>query len=219
MQRQPEPELMALPEEVAAYALADFAEVNRLFVQRLEELAGDLASADTLDLGCGPGDITVRVARARSGWRIVAADASRPMLDWAAGVFHRAGVADRVACRVVDAKQADLPDAAFDVVFSNSLLHHVTDAAALWREVRRVTRPGGLVFFRDLRRPDDAHAARQIVETHAGGESELLKVEFYRSLLSAYTPDEVRAQLRAAGLSLLEVRVASDRHLDVFGRV
>lgn len=219
MHRQPEPELMDRPEEVAAYALADFAEVNRLFVQRLEELAGDLASADTLDLGCGPGDITVRVAQARPGWRIVAADASRPMLDWAAGVFRRAGVADRVTCRVVDAKQADLPDAAFDVVFSNSLLHHVTDAAALWREVRRVTRPGGLVFFRDLSRPDDAATARQIVETHAGGESELLKEEFYRSLLSAYTPDEVRAQLRAAGLSLLEVRVASDRHLDVFGRV
>lgn len=218
MQRQPEPELMDLPDEVAAYAHADFAEVNRRFVERLVELAGETASADALDLGCGPGDIAIRAAQARPGWRITAADASQPMLDWAAGAFARAGVAGRVACRLVDAKRVNLPDATFDVVFSNSLLHHLTDAPAMWREVRRLTRPGGLIFFRDLYRPADAAAARRIVQAHAGGESDLLQEEFYRSLLSAYTPEEARDQLAAAGLERLDVQTVTDRHMDIFGR-
>lgn len=221
--RTPEPELMDLPDEVRAYALADFAEVNQLFVERLVELA--LASIDpagersirAIDLGCGPGDIARRVALTRPNWQIVAADASKPMLDWAAGAFARAGVGDRVSCAVIDAKRTGLADAAFDVAFSNSLVHHLTDAAAMWREVARIVRPGGLIFFRDLYRPPDAATARQIVQTHAGGESELLREEFYRSLLSAWSPEELRAQLSAAGLGHLRVNPVTDRHVDVFG--
>jgi SAM-dependent methyltransferase len=223
MPRQAEPELMDLPDEVRAYALADFAEVNQRFVDRLLELAG--ASIDpggnrpvrAIDLGCGPGDITRRVALARPRWRILAADASAPMLDWAGGVFRRADVADSVSCAVVDAKRTGFADAAFDLVFSNSLVHHLSDAASMWREVRRIVRPGGLIFFRDLFRPDDAAAARRIVQTHAGSESELLREEFYRSLLSAYTSAEIRRQLHDAGLGFLSVQAVTDRHLDVAG--
>jgi ubiquinone/menaquinone biosynthesis C-methylase UbiE len=181
-------------------------------------LAGDRKEADAMDLGCGPGDIARRVALARPGWRIVAADASRPMLDWAARSFDQAGVGDRVTCRLVDAKHVDLPDDSFDILFSNSLLHHLTGAVSMWREVGRLTRPGGLIFFRDLYRPADAAAARAIVEQHAGGQSELLKDEFYRSLLSAYTPDEIRHQLAAASLPELTVQTVTDRHIDIAGR-
>jgi ubiquinone/menaquinone biosynthesis C-methylase UbiE len=218
MQRQPEPELMDLPDEVAAYARADFGEVNARFVDRLLEIAGEMTSADAIDLGCGPGDIARRVALARAGWRIVAADASTPMLDWAVEVFRGAKIDDRVTCRQVDAKNIDLPDASFDILFSNSLLHHLTDAAAMWREVRRLARTGGLVFFRDLYRPPDAAAARRIVDQHAGGESELLKEEFYRSLLSAYSEAEIRDQLAAANLANLVVETITDRHIDIYGR-
>jgi ubiquinone/menaquinone biosynthesis C-methylase UbiE len=218
MQRQPEPELMDLPDEVAAYALADFGEVNARFVDRLLELTAGIDAADAIDLGCGPGDITRRVALARPGWRVTAADASAPMLDWAAGVFARAGVVDRVSCRLVDAKRVDLPDASFDILFSNSLLHHLTDAVAVWREVRRLARPGGFIFFRDLYRPTDADAARTIVDRHAGAESDLLREEFYRSLLSAYSPAEIREQLAAADLGHLAVQTVTDRHVDIVGR-
>ena len=63
------------------------------------------------------------------------------------------------------------------------------------------------------------YAALEIVQTYASQESQLLQEEFYRSLLSAYTVAEVRRQLRRAGLRGLEVSMATDRHLDVFGRV
>ena len=57
MPRQPEPEYMDLPEEAAAYAEADFADVNEAFVERLLEHVGAREEELALDLGTGPGDI------------------------------------------------------------------------------------------------------------------------------------------------------------------
>ena len=101
----------------------------------------------------------------------------------------------------------------------NSIVHHITDTAALWAEIKRLARPGSLVFLRDLARPVSAQVARSIVEQHSGDESPLLREEFYRSLLSSYTVAEVREQLGRAGLDTLTVTMATDRHLDVFGRL
>lgn len=220
MDRKPEPELMDLPDEVAAYALADFAEVNQRFADRLAELAADHARADVLDVGCGPGDIPIRVSRAQPNWKIVATDASQPMLDWAAGAIARAGLSHRISLRLDDAKTlASFAEHSFDVVYSNSLLHHLTEAEQMWRAIARVTRRGGVVFFRDLYRPRDESAARAIVQQHAGGHNELAQEEFYRSLLSAYSPDEIRRQLDQAGLGGLTVQTINDRHVDVFGQL
>jgi hypothetical protein len=52
---------------------------------------------------------------------------------------------------------------------------------------------------------------------YSGDEAEILKRDFYNSLLAAYRPDEVRGQLSEAGLDFLEVDVVSDRHFVVWG--
>lgn len=218
MERQPEPEYMDLAEEAEAYALADFGEVNRAFAARVLEVGGSVEVCRALDLGTGPGEIPLLVAAERSGWRITAVDASEAMLASA-----RRSAAEQ-GCRSVrwvgcDAKRLGLAADAFDVVFSNSILHHLTDTDAFWSELRRVARVGALVVLRDLFRPVDARAARALVAKYAGGESRLLQEEFYRSFLSAYTVEEVREQLVRAGLDGLEVRQVTDRHLDVTGRV
>ena len=217
MPRRPEPEFMDIPAEATAYDEADFSEVNQAFVDRLLELAGPMDRACALDLGTGPGDIPIRVARARPGWHIIGLDASEAMLAIARRAGADAGVNDRIAWLLADAKAAPLPEGAFDVVFSNSILHHVADTAAFWAEVKRLAAPGALIFLRDLSRPAAEADARAIVAKYAAGESEVLKEEFRRSLLAAWRPEEVRAQLEAAGLSGLDVRLVTDRHLDVIG--
>jgi hypothetical protein len=73
------------------------------------------------------------------------------------------------------------------------------------------------VLIMDLFRPRDLQAARGIVAQYAADEPEVLQRDFYNSLLAAFEPDEVREQLRAAGLGTLEVRTVSDRHLVVAG--
>jgi ubiquinone/menaquinone biosynthesis C-methylase UbiE len=224
MPRQPEPELMDDASEALAYADADFSQVNQAFVDRLLELAQGMdvppmTQARALDLGTGPADIPIRVARARPDWQITAADAAPAMLELAGKAIHAASLQNFIRLLHADAKSLPLADAAFDIIFSNSLLHHVAGPDAFWREVRRLASPGALIFLRDLARPASPQQARQIVRQHAGAQSPLLQQEYLRSLLAAYTVPEVIAQLANAHLPGMDVRMITDRHLDVWGRV
>lgn len=215
--RMPEPEVMSVAEEAEAYARADFREVNARFVRRLLALAGRRPRARAIDLGTGPADIPVRIARARPGWRIVAVDASVPMLRAARAAVRKAGAGRAIRLLRADACATGLPARTFDVVFSNSLPHHLRDPMALWREIARLAKPRGLVFVRDLRRPPTCARARRLVARYAAGEPPVLQRSFYNSLLAAFTPAELRAQLRRAGLDRLRVVRSSDRHVDVVG--
>jgi len=219
MPRQAEPELMDVAAEAEAYAQADFAEVNQAFVERLLELAAHLDVAKAIDLGTGPADIPVRLVRARPNWKITAVDGSFAMLEWAEKNVRQAGLGEAIQLVLADAKHTKLPSHAFDVVFSNSILHHINEVMPFWAEVKRLAKPGAVVFLRDLARPPSTEAADRIVHDYAGEEPPLLQEEFYRSLLSAYTVEEIRSQLESAGLSNLQVAMVSDRHLDIFGQV
>ena len=205
--------------EAQAYAQADFADVNQAFVERLLELTADKDVVTAVDLGTGPADIPVRILRARPDWYIVAVDASEPMLHFARKRLLKEGLISSIELVLADGKATGLSSYFFDVVFSNSILHHLTDTDLFWAEVKRLAIPGAIVLLRDLARPATTGDARKIVQQYASGESELLQQEYYRSLLAAYTVEEVRAQLDEAGLQALQVAMVSDRHLDVFGRL
>jgi 2-polyprenyl-3-methyl-5-hydroxy-6-metoxy-1,4-benzoquinol methylase len=218
MDRTPEPQYMDKPEEIDAYVRADFAEVNAKFVEQLLNHCPEPAPLRVIDLGCGPGDITAAIARARPTWSILGIDAASGMIDLARK--HELTDACQFLCTDfrVYAKYASTATR-FDVVCSNSLLHHIPDPADFWRGVNQLIRPGGLVFIRDLFRPDSPARARELVDLHVGKESALLKEEFHRSLLAAFTPDEITAQLKAADLKSLHVKIITDRHVDIVGRV
>ncbi len=224
MERVPEPEVMDGTAEAAAYAAADFRDVNEAFADRLDALAAELLppvvaeSAVAADLGAGPADISARVLARRPGWRIAAVDAAPAMLALAREALPPEALR-QVALLRADAKATPFPDGSLDVVFSNSILHHLPDPAPFWREVRRIAAPGALVCLRDLARPASGSAARAIVRTYAAAESELLQKEFFDSLRAAFTVEEVRAQLATAGLGVLRVEASSDRHLDILGRL
>lgn len=212
IERTLEPELMDFDMEAEAYARADFAAVNGAFVERLIELAGDTEHVRALDLGTGPADIPYRLTCARPQWSVTAVDAAFAMLRFAPRCNH-------LLLIQADAKALPFPEESFDIVFSNSILHHLPDPGPFWAQVKSVARPGALIFLRDLTRPASDAQAQAIVERYAGDESDLLKEEFYRSLLAAFTLEEVKGQLSEAGLEVLQCDPVADRHLDVFGRL
>ena len=217
MERQPEPELMDLPEEARAYARAKFPEVMESILARLLELSAGRETARLVDLGTGPGTIPIMIAKARPGWQITAVDGAKSMLTIAGVSVKMAGVAERVKLHLADVKSTGLPEESFDIVFCSSVVHHMPDPGPLWQEIKRLAAPGALVFVRDLRRPDSENEAKQLVAKHGGDQSELLQEEFYRSLLSAFKVEEIRKQLDAAGLNNLKVEALADRYLDVYG--
>ncbi len=218
MDRVLEPELMEQDDQARAYALADFEEPHALVLSLLLARVGALpARGVALDLGCGPADITLRVARALPGWRVDGVDGSDAMLRYGDEALARAGLGERVRLILGRLPDERLPEPAYDLVFSNSLMHHLPDPDLIWASVRRHARPGAPVFVMDLMRPESPEAAADMVERYSGGEPDVLKRDFYNSLCAALSPDEVRASLARAGLAL-SVEAVSDRHLIAWGR-
>lgn len=216
--RVPEPELMDDDEQARAYADADFAEPHNHFVQLLKETFPQLPSTGTaLDLGCGPGDITLRFARAFPAWSVEGWDASEAMLHYGYQAVAAARLQDRITLKKVYVPQSDT--ASFPLIFSNSLLHHLADPMALWTEVKQQSGPETAVFIMDLMRPAKRKTASHFVDLYAQGEPEVLRRDFFNSLLAAYRVSEVKDQLVQAGLGELQVREVSDRHLIVWGQI
>jgi SAM-dependent methyltransferase len=213
MQRTSEPELMTDADQVLAYAEADFEEPHQRFVDLLGERLPRLPESGTaLDIGCGPGDITCRFARAFSRFHVDGLDGSLPMLDLARKAAASAGVSERASFHLCYLPDGSAPRPDYDLVFSNSLLHHLADPAVLWQSVRRWCKEGGFVFVMDLSRPASVDDAARLVDQYSRDEPEVLRRDFYNSLLAAYRPDEVRQQLKQAGLAHLLLEVVSDRH-------
>jgi len=220
MKRTVEPELMSADEQAQAYAQANFEAAHNSYPRLFEEkFPRRPAKALALDLGCGPCDVTIRFAKANPSYVFHAVDGSAAMLKYARSAVTRQKLSRRI--RLVEGfiPGAPIPKPAYDVIISSSFLHHLHDPQVLWRTIRQFCRPTTMVFVPDLRRPTSKAKARALVKAYSGGEPEVLRRDFYNSLLAAFTPAEVRRQLRKAGLRGLRVEVVSDRHLLVFGRV
>jgi ubiquinone/menaquinone biosynthesis C-methylase UbiE len=218
MTRTPEPELMTDREQAAAYAAADFSEVNEpiagWFQARFPRLA---AGARLLDIGCGTADLAIRLVHAYPGITALGIDGSEAMLAFGRELVDKAGLASRIVLEPRYFPDAALEMGGFDAVTANSLLHHLSDTGAFWRAAWRCARPGAPVLVADLRRPPDGDAARRLVEQYAWRAMPPLRRDFLNSLYAAYTAEEVRGQLREAGLPGFTVAEAGALHLVAWG--
>lgn len=215
MERVLEPELMDDERQSIAYARADFSSSNQFFVDGvINEFPRPLRTA--VDIGCGPGDVMIRLARALPDLHITAIDASAPMIALARGAVMTEGLSDRIELVQGYVPGVALKAHSFDAVLSKDLLHHVPDPSVLWKEIARLGRPGAVVYVMDLVRPPTPEEAHRIVDRVAAREDPILREDFYNSLCAAFTVDELREQVAGAGLDL-EVRQASDRHALISG--
>lgn len=101
---------------------------------------------DLLDVGCGPGTITIDLAGIVAPGRVVGVDASAEIVAQAA---ESAAAVDNLSFRSGDVYALEFSDASFDAVHAHQLLQHLTDPVAALREMRRVLRPGGVIGVRD----------------------------------------------------------------------
>lgn len=218
MDRVLEPEIMDDPEQALAYARADFEEENQGFVDRFVAYYSDFTEGHVLDLGCGPADIPIRLARALPGCRVTGVDGSLPMIRLGEEAVRAAGLSDRISLRCERFQSYSLKEPA-DAVISNSLVHHLTNPLKFWYALKQLVKPGSYILVMDLLRPASPEAAEAIVEQYAANESPILRRDFCNSLLAAFTEDEVAAQLAELNLSRLIIDVVDDRHWVVGGRL
>ena len=220
MERVTEPELMDAAEQVSAYANADFEAAHNQVIKLLREKLQTLlpARGSALDLGCGPADISIRFLKSFPNYHVTAIDGSRAMLERADIDIEKAGLANAISTQQIMLQDLDLNSQNFDLIFSNSLLHHLHDPMLLWQQLKTASEDT-LVFIMDLHRPATDEDAKNLVEIYSASEPDILKHDFYHSLKAAFTVAEVTTQLEAAGLDQFKVERVTDRHLIVFGRI
>ena len=207
LKRVLEPEVMDTEEEAIEYDAMDHADVNRRFCADLLALAP--TPRRVIDVGTGTARIPIELCRVAPGCSVVATDLADHMLAVARRNVDAAKLADRITLVRGDAKGSAL-DGDFDVVMSNSIVHHIPSPEAIFRELARLGR--GLLFVRDLERPESEDALSHLVETYAANESPRARGLFADSLRAALTVDEVAALVLPLGVPPSSITRTSDRH-------
>jgi ubiquinone/menaquinone biosynthesis C-methylase UbiE len=101
-----------------------------------------------LDLGCGPGSITLGVAEKVAPGEVVGVDLQPSQVAQAQALSAARGVMN-VRFEVADVYRLPFPDGSFDAVFAHVVLMHLSEPGRALAEMRRVLRPGGVVGVRD----------------------------------------------------------------------
>lgn len=200
MPRIPEPEVMDSDLEAASYASAAahayLSRIDDSFVAHFLRLG--VRAGAVLDLGCGPGDILLKLASRLPQLSFVGVDLSDAMLAVARS-RPAAAALPNLRFERADAKSLPYHDAAFTAVISNSLIHHLSDPVPFFNEVARVVAPRGAVLLRDIRRPPGLLFPlwwRWFGRHYSG---QMLR-SYQDSLRAAFTPRELAAALRASHL-------------------
>lgn len=103
---------------------------------------------DLLDVGCGPGTITIDLAGRVAPGRVVGIDRAAEVIAQADALRERVG-AQNVSFSTGDVYALDFDDASFDVVHAHQVLQHLQHPVAALAELRRVLRPHGTLAVRD----------------------------------------------------------------------
>ena len=229
MLRIKEPELMIELEQVKVYSRTDFSDSDGKMVSRLSEFIKESKKnlqrkSIFIDLGCGPGNITERLAAHWPESTVVGIDGSLEMLKLAK---ERQVLVKKISSlkglsyikqdiSTLSAGQFNFPDFA-DVVVSNSFIHHVHDFNDFLNVLKVVSKEGTLFFHRDLRRPLTFDVALELQQKHLPTAHPIMIRDFLSSLKAAYTAEEVVDYLEKSNWKSYKVFEVGDRYLDIIG--
>ena len=212
--RTPEPEVMDDAEEVGAYASAatqaHLGEIDNTLVEQIVALG--VTRGRLLDVGCGPGNIALKIARRLPQVKVVGVDYSLRMVHVARGVVASQELGGRAILLSGDANRLPFGDKTFDFVLSNSVLHHLRRPLAMLDEMGRVAMPEGIVLLRDLRRPH-----RLLFPLHVGWFGRhytgTMKKLYADSVRAAYSGAELGEMLRQSRLARARIFYHERTHL------
>jgi ubiquinone/menaquinone biosynthesis C-methylase UbiE len=221
--RVPEPEVMDDSSEVQAYssaaAEAYLGKIDDSFVEHALRLI-DSVRGYALDIGCGPGQILMKLSARLPEWRFVGVDRSLAMIGLAgknqeSRTRRRLPSATGSLCFLLgEAGSLPFRDASFDLILCNSVLHHIGNPPCLFSEIRRVAKPAAAILVRDLRRPSRIRFPFHVrwYGRHYGG---LMYKLFRDSVRAAYTPEELSAMLSGADISGARLFMHGATHLGI----
>ncbi len=160
----------------------------------------DLGGGEVLDIGCGLGGVDLLLVREHGATRVTGIDVEPPLIDRARRTVAAAGLTGRIDLRLVEPGPFPFADATFDFVFSKDSIIHIPDKAALYGEVLRVLRPGGVFAASDW--------------LAGGGTPYSAPMRAWLDIVGITfdmeTPENTAAALEAAGFVEVELRDRND---------
>jgi ubiquinone/menaquinone biosynthesis C-methylase UbiE len=218
--RVPEPEAMDDSAEVQAYASAaeqaHLDAIDDTFVEHSVRLLAGKQRGRALDIGTGPGQIVMKLARRLILWKFTGVDRSQAMVEQAKRNLAAAdgALVARVEFQVADGNRLSFPNGTFDFIMCNSVLHHLAEPVRLLGEMARLAKPGGAILLRDLRRPGRL-AYPLHVWWHGRHYSGTMRRLFRDSVHSAYTTEELQTLLDSSALTGARVFEQRRTHIGI----
>lgn len=210
MDRILEPEVMDTWLEATAYDAMDFVSVNTAFA--MDAIAIDPDAIKILDVGTGTARIPILMCQQRSQYLITGIDLAQSMLIIGRRNVEASGLMQRIKLERVDSKKMPYPDLEFDMVISNSLVHHLPDPLSFFKEIKRLVRPNGGILIRDLIRPENEQIVNELVAKFGGDYDAHQQQLFSDSLKAALTLTEVQELIDRVGLSGVKLAQSSELH-------
>lgn len=210
MDRILEPEVMDTWLEATAYDAMDFETVNTTFAK--DAIALDPNAVKILDVGTGTARIPILMCQQRSQYLITGVDLAQSMLILGQRNVESANLSQRIRLERVDSKRMPYPNLEYDMVISNSLVHHLPDPLSFFGEVKRLVRPDGAILIRDLIRPESDRIVDDLVAKF-GGDYDAQQQQLFRdSLKAALTLAEVRELCDLVGFKQVDISQTSELH-------
>lgn len=157
----------------------------------LEEVSSSLGNgAVILDVGCGPGFMSLPLAGMPGTAKVICLDLSDEMLTALRENAEKAGLTGRIQVVKAPASSSGLGDASVDLVVSNNVVHELADPREVLTEWMRILKPGGRVVFNDFRNT-------RLVKLFIAGH--------HKDVHGPYQIEEMESLLRQAGLQRVEV--------------
>ncbi len=210
MQRILEPEVMDNDTEAMEYDSMDFTKVNTDFAQKVIEISP--LEAKVLDVGTGTARIPILICQQRKKWEITAIDLAHSMLKIARKNVTQNNLENQIKIELRDGKNLSYLPHSFDVLISNSLIHHLPEPIPFLREIKKVVKTNGAILIRDLIRPNNEASLNEIVDKLGQDYDHHQKKLFADSLHAAFTLEEVKKLIKISGLNGLKVYQSSDIH-------
>ena len=219
LQRVAEPEVMDDSAEVEAYSSAaaqsHLNAIDDTLVDHAVRLVAKRERGRALDIGTGPGQIVLKLARRLTRWKFVGVDRSPNMIaQGLASLAPAVELAGRIHFYVADGSQLPFRDGSFDLVVCNSVLHHIAEPQKLLAEIVRLSKPGGAILLRDLRRPSRL-AYPFHVRRHGRHYQGLMYKLYCDSVRSAYTVEELQLLLDASPLKGARIFEHNRTHIGI----
>ncbi|OGN90395.1 MAG: hypothetical protein A2Z70_00865 [Chloroflexi bacterium RBG_13_48_17] len=169
--------------------------------RRFAAKAADISTAGNrlLDIGTGSGRLAIELAKARPDWQITGIDISEEMLKIARQNAAKGNLADRIDFRQASAEALPFADGHFAMVASNASLHLWTDPVKVFKEIDRVTSPGGYCLLWDNMRLCLLTPLLNIIGRIMGMNSSQCRL-WMQAVRSSYTITEVKAILKESAL-------------------